>query len=291
MLTEIPPQLIALGAALSYATSGISAKRGLRYSTPATVTLVSLLVHTVGLWTLLLATSGVPAVPPWALFLFVVTGTLQPVIRLFTYAGIHHMGASRGTTVRGSHPLVSVTIAILFLGETANLWIVGGTILIVAGVTLISWQPAPPGGSYRWWHIGFPLGAALLAGISHPIRRHALGIADEPLFFAAVVGLVSLIWMGSYLLSPLCRERPVWNPQATRPFLLAGIFETLGILLVMLALSVGQVVVVSPIVATSPLWILLGTWFFLQGIERLTLRTILGALAVVGGTIAITLVR
>lgn len=291
MLTEIPPQLIALGAALSYATSGISAKRGLRYSTPATVTLVSLLVHTFGLWTLLLATSGVPAVPPWALFLFVVTGTLQPVIRLFTYAGIHHMGASRGTSVRGSHPLFSVTIAILFLGETANLWIVGGTILIVAGVTLISWQPAPPGGSYRGWHIGFPLGAALLAGVSHPIRRHALGIADEPLFFAAVVGLVSLIWMGSYLLSPLCRERPVWNPQAIRPFLLAGIFETLGILLVMLALSVGQVVIVSPIVATSPLWILLGTWFFLQGIERLTLRTILGALAVVGGTIAITLVR
>lgn len=45
MLSEIPPQLIALGAALSYATSGISAKRGLRYFTPATVTLVSLLVH------------------------------------------------------------------------------------------------------------------------------------------------------------------------------------------------------------------------------------------------------
>lgn len=291
MLTQIPPQLIALGAALSYATSGISAKRGLRYSTPATVTLVSLLVHTFGLWTLLLATSGVPAVPPRALFLFVVTGTLQPVIRLFTYAGIHHMGASRGTTVRGAHPLFSVTIAILLLGETANPWIVGGTILIVAGVTLISWQPAPPGGSYRWWHIGFPLGAALLAGVSHPIRRHALGIADEPLFFAAVVGLVSLIWMGSYLLSPLCRERPVWNPQAIRPFLLAGIFETLGILLVMLALSVGQVVVVSPIVATSPLWILLGTWFFLQGIERLTLKTIIGAIGVVGGTIAITLVR
>lgn len=97
--------------------------------------------------------------------------------------------------------------------------------------------------------------------------------------------------MGSYLLSPLCRERPVWNPQAIRPFLLAGIFETLGILLVMLALSVGQVVVVSPIVATSPLWILLGTWFFLQGIERLTLKTIIGAIGVVGGTIAITLVR
>jgi drug/metabolite transporter (DMT)-like permease len=233
----------------------------------------------------------VPSVPLWALFLFFITGTLQPVIRLFTYAGIHHMGASRGTTVRGSHPLFSVTIAILFLGESANLWILLGTVMIVSGVTLISWQPAPPGGTYRGWHIGFPLGAALLAGLSHPIRRHALGLANEPLFFAATVGLVSLAWMGGYMLSPLCRERPAWHRQAIGPFLLAGIFETLGILLVILALSVGQVVVVSPIVATSPLWILLGTWLFLQGIERLTLRTVVGAIAVVSGTIAISLVR
>lgn len=93
------------------------------------------------------------------------------------------------------------------------------------------------------------------------------------------------------MLSPLCSERPTWYRQAIGPFLLAGIFETLGILLVILALSVGQVVVVSPIVATSPLWILLGTWLFLQGIERLTLRTVVGAIAVVAGTIAISWVR
>jgi drug/metabolite transporter (DMT)-like permease len=51
------------------------------------------------------------------------------------------------------------------------------------------------------------------------------------------------------------------------------------------------VVVVSPIVATSPLWILLGTWLFLQGIERLTVRTVVGAIAVVSGTVMISLVR
>jgi drug/metabolite transporter, DME family len=74
-------------------------------------------------------------------------------------------------------------------------------------------------------------------------------------------------------------------------FLMAGVFETLGILLVIVALSVGQVVIVSPIVATSPLWILVGTWFFLRGIESLTWLTVLGALCVVSGTIAISVVR
>jgi drug/metabolite transporter (DMT)-like permease len=73
--------------------------------------------------------------------------------------------------------------------------------------------------------------------------------------------------------------------------LFAGVFETLGIVLVIAALSTGPVVIVSPIVATSPLWILLGTWLFLRGIERLALRTIIGALCVVAGTVAISLVR
>ncbi len=291
MLANIPPQLIALSAALSYATSGIAARRGMRYSTPITVTLVSLSIHATGLWSVLLLSGGVPKVSLWALFLFILTGTLQPVIRLFTYAGIYYMGASRGTTVRGSHPLFSTTVAILFLGERASLSVILGTVLIVAGVTLISWQPQSQRGAFRWWHIGFPLGAALLAGMSHPLRRYALGLANAPLFCAAVVGLVSLFWMGAYLILPLRAERPVWNRKAIGPFMIAGCFETLGILLVITALSVGQVVIVSPIVATSPLWILLGTWLFLRGIESLTLRTVLGAICVVAGTIAISVVR
>ncbi len=291
MFSHIPPQLIALAGALSYAISGIAARRGLRYSTPITVTVVSLIIHATGLWSVLYLSGGVPRVSPWAVFLFVVTGTLQPVIRLFTYAGIFYLGASRGTTLRSSHPLFSTTIAIFFLGERADWWVLLGTIAIVSGIILISWQPAGRRESYHWWYVGFPLGAALLAGVSHPLRRYALTQANEPLLFAATVGLVSLVWIGSYLLSPLPGERPVWNKRAIKPFIVAGVFETLGILLVIVALSVGQVVVVSPIVATSPLWILIGTWLFLQGIEKLSLRTVLGAICVVTGTIAISVVR
>jgi drug/metabolite transporter, DME family len=225
------------------------------------------------------------------LFLFAPTGTLQPSIRLFTYAGIHYMGASRGTTVRGSHPLFSTALAIIFLGEEATLPVIAGTVLIVGGITLISWQTEAQRASFRWWHIAYPLGAAFLAGISHPLRRYALGLANEPLYLAAVIGVVALPWLGSYIVLPRKgAEQPIWSRQSIGPFVVAGIFETLGIVLVIAALSVGTVVVVAPIVATSPLWILLGTWLFLRGIELLTFRTIFGVLAVVAGTIAISLV-
>jgi DME family drug/metabolite transporter len=291
MSSPIPPQLIALAAALSYATSGIAAKRGLRYSTPVTVTLISVTIHAVTLSMAVWLTGGVPEVSWWVLFLFVLTGTLQPIIRLFTYAGIHYVGASRGTTLRSSHPLFSTALAVVFLGEQASLPIIVGTVLIVAGIGLISWQPEALRGSFRWLDLGYPLGAAFLAGISHPLRRYALGLANEPLYLAAVIGIVSLPWLASYIVLPTRGERPVWNRPSMGWFLMAGVFETLGILLVIVALSVGQVVIVSPIVATSPLWILMGTGLFLRGIESLSLRTIVGALCVVSGTIAISVVR
>ncbi len=287
----VPAQLIALAAALSYAISGIAAKRGLRYSTPITVTLVSVAIHAAALWIALLIFRGVPALPGYVLFLFVLSGLIQPVLRFLTYAGIHYVGAAAGTTLRGSHPLFSTALAILFLGEALNPPIVLGTMAIVAGVALISWQGNQRQENFRWWHLGYPLSAALLAGISHPLRRYTLNLANEPLYLAAVIGVVALPWLAGATLLPGQKQKPVWDRRALLPFLIAGSFETLGILLVIVALSVGHVVIVSPIVATSPLWIVCGSWLFLRDLERLTLRTILGAVCVVGGTIAISIVR
>jgi DME family drug/metabolite transporter len=287
----VPAQLIALAAALSYAISGIAAKRGLRYSTPVTVTLVSVAIHAVVLWIALLIFRGVPAVSWWVLFLFVLSGLLQPILRFLTYAGIHYVGAAAGTTLRGAHPLFSTSLAILFLGEPLNLLIVLGTIAIVAGVALISWQGNRKQEGFRWWHLAYPLSAALLAGVSHPLRRYTLSLANEPLYLAAVIGVVALPWLASATLLPGQKQKPVWDRRAMGPFLIAGSLETLGILLGIVALSVGQVVVVSPIIATSPLWVVLGSRLFLRDIERLTLRTIFGALSVVAGTIAISIVR
>ena len=166
---------------------------------------------------------------------------------------------------------------------------IAGTTLIVAGVTLISWQGDKRAASFRWWHLAYPLGAAVLAGVSHPLRRYTLSLANEPLYLAAVIGIVALPWLASATLLPGQKQKLVWDRRALGPFLLAGTFETLGILLVILALSVGHVVVVSPIVATSPLWIVLGTWLFLRDVEKINWRTVAGAIAVVSGTVVISL--
>ena len=285
----MPAQLIALLTAFFYASALVSARRGLKYSTPATVTCVSVIVQTVTLWTAIFLTGGIPRVSLTAVLLFVIVGVTQLGVRLLAYTGVHKIGASRSSALQAISPLISAGIAILILHERPSAAVVVGTILVVAGIILVSWRPEEQIPTFRWWHLLLPLAAACLTGMNHPIRRYALSLSNEPLFFAAVMGTVSLLsFMGYMALSP-ATERLAWNYKALWPFLLTGFSETLSILFIVTALSVGSVVVVAPIAATYPVWALLGTVIFLRDLEQVNILTIVGTLSVVTGTIVIHL--
>jgi drug/metabolite transporter (DMT)-like permease len=125
--------------------------------------------------------------------------------------------------------------------------------------------------------------------MNHPLRRHAFSISDEPLFFSAFMGLVSLVgfWIYRTVLPP--RQSLKWNRAGLGPFLWTGVFETFSIALIMLSLSLGRVVVVAPIAATYPVWALIGAKLFLRDVEKITFKTVVGILSVVAGTVAILL--
>jgi drug/metabolite transporter (DMT)-like permease len=103
----------------------------------------------------------------------------------------------------------------------------------------------------------YPIATALITAVVHPLRRYALIQSHEPLFFTAVVGPVSLLALAAYYVTPLCNEKLVWDRRAFWPFLVSGFFETLAVLLMLLAFSLGPVVVVSPIASTTPIWTLI----------------------------------
>jgi drug/metabolite transporter (DMT)-like permease len=282
------PQLLALGSAIAYAFCIISARRGLGYSNATTVTFLSLIIHTFTLWPAVFFLGGIPVVSAAALFWFLFTGSFQFVIRHLTYLAIKQVGAARSYALRATAPLFSAVVAVLLLGESVTPVIVTGTLLIVAGIAVISWERGKPGAAFPWWRLAVPLAAALIAGIVQPMRRYALTLADEPLFFSAIVGAVSLVWYLFYMgFSSV--ERPMWERKALAPFISAGLFETLGILLGIASLSHGSVVVVTPIVSTSPMWVLIGSAIFLRDVERVRLQTVAGTLCVVAGTVTITL--
>jgi len=284
-------EVIALLAAIAFALFAIYGWLGLLYSTPLTATVVSLAARTVTLGAAVVIFGGVPDYAWLAFWVFVGLGLLQSIISLLTFIGLQKIGASRSQPLRNSYPLWSAIIAIALMGEYASIAILLGTFSVVAGVVLISWKPeaAPP--SYRWWHVLFSMAAGLLAGIAFPLRRYGLTITNAPVFFGFVVAIVSLLGTLPYPLWTRGNRALVWHPKATLHFILSGFFEALGALLTLFALTHGRVVIVSPIVATTPLFSLLLSLVFLRGKEKVTGLTILGTIAVVAGTVAIALGR
>ena len=285
------PQALALVTSVSYAAALISSRRGLRYSTPTTVTLVSILVQNVVLWPAVFLVTGVPFVSWISAGLFGIVGISQLGVRLLAYTGVLKIGASRSSALQSINPLISATIAIAVLKESATALTIAGTLLVVAGVILVSWKAERDLLSFRWWHLALPMGAAVLSGVNHPIRRYALTLSNEPLFFSAFMGFVTLLAFAGYMTISSQEPRLVWDRRALWPFVCTGIFETFSIFLIITALSIGPVVVIAPIAATYPVWSLIGAKLFLRDVETIGPKVAAGIVSVVAGTIAIHLGR
>jgi DME family drug/metabolite transporter len=283
------PQFLAFITAICYASALVASRRGLHYSTPDTVTCVSILVQNVTLWSAVFLTGGIPPLSWVALGIFCIVGTFQMGVRLLAYTGVLKIGASRSSSLQSISPLIAATIAIVVLKEPASTLIIAGTVLVVSGIVLVSWKAERELPSFRWWHLLLPVGAACLTGINHPLRRYAFSLSNEPLFFSAFMGLVSLVGFVVYRGVTPHKQRLNWSAGARLPFLWTGISETLSILFIMTSLSLGRVVLVAPIAATYPVWALIGAKIFLRDVEKITAKTVIGILNVVAGTIAIHL--
>lgn len=289
---DFSAQLVALASTAVYAAGNLYARVGLVHSTALVVTLISLIVQTMVVWTILLFRGGIPSADPRALIVFIGVGIALPFVRWLSYTGIARIGSARSSSLRSTHPFFSAALAIAFLGEPARQNIMVGTLLIVTGIFVTCWESK----GYRTvatpLDVLFPLAAAFCSGIIHPFTRYALTITNEPLLYSAMVGLTSLLCLAGYLLISGCGRQMVWpERRALRSFVSASLFETVGFLLFSAAVSLGQVVLIAPIMATTPMWVLLGSILLLRDLEKVTLRTALGSGAVVAGTILLTLNR
>ena len=58
--------------------------------------------------------------------------------RSLQYLAINHMGAARSSSLVACSPFFAAILAVVFLGESINIWLILGTTLIVSGVVLVS---------------------------------------------------------------------------------------------------------------------------------------------------------
>ena len=182
--------------------------------------------------------------------------------------------------------LLGVGLGIVLLGETLG-WEVGvGTAGIVAGVVTLTWRGRA---SRAWplWALLLPIGAAFLRSLAHALAKIGLDILPNPFFVALVAYTVSFpLALGNDL---RVRRKRVPIPRAGLVWLIGtGLAYSIAVLVLNTALLTQDLVVVSPIVACSPLFtLLLGRFVF--GEQALDRRVALAVALVVPSVVIIGL--
>ncbi|MBM4414989.1 MAG: DMT family transporter [Chloroflexi bacterium] len=133
--------------------------------------------------------------------------------------------------------------------------------------------------------VAFGLGAAVAYGTAQVLARHTVSDLAPPL----VATFLALAWgtLGLFVLTARALPRNGYSRRGVLYFAGAGGCSAGGVLLMFQALGRGNVVIVSPLVSTNPLFTLVLATLLLRDIERITRRTVLGALLVVAGVVVV----
>ena len=286
----MPAEMFALANAFLFALHNMLTKKGLRYSNPGTAVITSLAINLIFLWAVSILFVPLASLASAGILIFVLVGLFQPgLTRFLTYKGIETIGIAITDPIRATTPLFSAVTAVLFLGEQMTLPIGVATILIIAGITLLSHR----GGSMqqvRFLYILYPLLASLLAGCSQVLRKVGLGAVPHPFLAAAVTSSSSfVVALLTLWVSGKGKEFLRLDRRALPFYLPAGVAVSLGMVSIYYALDLGKVTVVIPISSIGPFFSLIFSALFLRDMERVTLKIVLGASLIIGGVLLITL--
>jgi uncharacterized membrane protein len=281
-------EIWALVSAAAWAVDSILVRKGIAYSNASTAAFISFLVCVVVLVPYIFLAYPVETIFHPANFYFVISGLIQPaIVRVLFYIGIVRLGVSRAGPLRGTAPLFTMAIAFFALSERPGLFVYAGAALTVAGTWLVSHKRE---GEAKWRKIDllFPLGAAVLASVSQNIRKMGLLTTEAPLVASTVSSATSFVCLlVSMSLSGKMGTLKV--NRASMPYYLgAAIFALLGQVCTFIALHRGQVSVVSPIINTTPLFVIGLTALFLRGEEKITKNVVIGVVLLVAGIALIT---
>jgi DME family drug/metabolite transporter len=287
-MAALTPHFLALAGAVCSALATILIRQGLRQGNFYVGFWINVIVGVVGLWGAVLAleppdTYRLAAVPP-----FVLSGIIGTAGgRLLRFVSIEKVGAPVAASITNLNPFIATGLAIAILGEHVTLPIVAGTAVIVAGTTLLSLSGKRVG--FRPLDLSYAFLSAFCFGAVAIIRKLGLSQAS-PLFGSAINITTALIAFTSFLWASGNRHTLVYEGRSLAYFVGAGIAENLSVFLVLVALSLGEVSVVTPLAGTAPLFVLPFTWLFLRGIEKLTWRIVIGAVLIVLGVVLLTAV-
>ena len=279
---------LAIIAALLYGLAMITAQIGLKDTDTFSGALISMVFSFIGSLFLFIFYVRLSDFANWALIYFIIAGLVGPCIgRFLLYIGINRVGSSIASTLYSIKPLFSALAAVLILSENLTPGIAAATVIMVAGLAIVSFEESGKKivGSWSKKDLIFPVMAGAAYGLSHVFRKIGLNINHEPLMGVVVQNVTALSFSLTLALFKRNHQQvSVNHRKAWVAFGLSGIFSVLGQLATFQALNIGSVIIVSPLSSISPLFVIMVAGIFLRKVERITWKIVLGAVLIIGGT-------
>jgi uncharacterized membrane protein len=216
---------------------------------------------------------------------FLLAGLLSPgAAQIFVTIAIRESGSSRVSMVFGTAPLVSVTIALVFLNEPASAPLIVGAVLIVTGGVLLARERERPAHLNRLGLVFAFVGATLFAIRDNLVRHLAVGSTAVPPAVAASAALLG----GTALVAVWARTG---IGRRWLVFMPAGLLFGASYITLFEAYYRGRVTIVAPLVAIESLFGVVLSALFLRGSENVGRRLLLCAALIVAGGALISIYR
>jgi drug/metabolite transporter (DMT)-like permease len=284
----VQPVALALLAAALFGAALVSTQSGLRYTDALSGARISV-PSAAGLFWLCAPFLDWSKWQWPAAGIFAVVGLFFPAaVTLLTFEANRRMGPTVAGTIGSTAPLFAVLGAALFLGETLGARELAGTAVIVLGSMALSRPGGTELGAAPASALWLPWSAALLRAVAQVLTKAGLALWPSP-FAAALLGYTvsaAIVWSAG---AARGKGAAAVNRAGVSWFALTGLLNGLAVLSLYGALDGGPVHLVSPIVATYPLFTLVLSAAWLRR-ERLTGRLASGVALTAAGVV-ILLVR
>ncbi len=279
--------IFALVSAALFAGNALCVRLALRGSTAATVTLTSVATNLVTLWVVATLSGSVAKAVTGPALIFLVAGAFAPALaRLTLYESIDLIGVTRASTISNTTPIFAAVLAVPVLGEHLSWRVAAGTVLVVVGLSMT--LRGENQGGLRRSRAGMllALNTAVMASISFMLRKVGLRLLPEPTLASALTMTGALAALLPYMALRSRQERLRADRGSLVYLIGAGLLSTGGFLAYFFALDLGDVVRVTPLSNTTPLFAVALLRAFRQ-VETVTANAFFGVLLAVSGILLV----
>ena len=287
MTSDFPPILLTLCSAFLFALGGHFQSRGLASGTNSrSGTALSISSAALCYWLAAPVMLNPSHFLNSTVFIFVLVGIFRPSLSAnLSVAGIKYLGPTLSSTMSSTTPVFAAILGIWLLGEIFN-WQIGlGTVGIIGAILLLSSAKLKLTSGWPMWALFLPIGSALIRALAHVFSKIGMEDIPDPYF----VGLIGFSVSALITVLSLQIKRPsesiAWRSGSPYWFVIAGFVFGASIFILNHALMAGELTVVAPIIATTPLFsILLSILIFKR--EQFSLR-LLGAICIVVSSVVL----